>query len=452
MIISPLEQFNILSLSDFSLSGGFEIFYSSFLFWIWSLFYNLPIFLINFLLNNITTVFAQYTGIFSNFISFLTDFYQLLITNFFYLFAHFVSFFLIIFKIESIYFINAFFYNIYNSCLSYIWVICYQNLNIFYSADHISLITIPFSILGDSTVLTSGANLNLDNSISTSSSLSPVAASNIALICNSLGLFLINCYFFFFEFYLTIKTFIYAVLIENLLKLSLCNFSYLIFSLNTSTFFQLLGITLISLLFLTITWKNSITLVATNRWQTVLEMFYQVILNVVNDNAGPKGKKFFPLIFTTFVIILTCNVLGMIPYSFTVTSHLIITFSTALAIFTGMNILGILKHGKHFLSLFFPPGAPLALAPLLVFIEFISYIFRVLSLSIRLFANLMSGHTLLKILATFSWGVVSLWGFFLLPITIILIVTGLEMAIAFLQAYIFSVLLCIYLNDAFNLH
>jgi ATP synthase subunit 6 len=92
----------------------------------------------------------------------------------------------------------------------------------------------------------------------------------------------------------------------------------------------------------------------------------------------------------------------MIPYSFTVTSHLIVTFTTALAIFTGMNILGILKHGKHFLSLFFPPGAPVALAPLLVLIEFVSYIFRVLSLSIRLFANLMSGHTLLKILATFS--------------------------------------------------
>jgi ATP synthase subunit 6 len=131
-------------------------------------------------------------------------------------------------------------------------------------------------------------------------------------------------------------------------------------------------------------------------------MFYQMILNVVNENAGVKAKKFFPLIFTTFVIILTCNLIGMIPYSFTVTSHLIVTFSTALAIFTGINILGILKHGKHFLSLFFPPGAPMALAPLLVLIESISYIFRVLSLSIRLFANLMSGHTLLKILATFS--------------------------------------------------
>jgi len=102
------------------------------------------------------------------------------------------------------------------------------------------------------------------------------------------------------------------------------------------------------------------------------------------------------------MLILACNLLGMIPYSFTVTSHLIITFSTALAIFGGMNIIGILKHRKHFLSLFFPPGAPIHLAPLLVLIETISYVFRVLSLSIRLFANLMSGHTLLKILASFS--------------------------------------------------
>ena len=107
------------------------------------------------------------------------------------------------------------------------------------------------------------------------------------------------------------------------------------------------------------------------------------------------------------MLILICNVLGMIPYSFTVTSHLIVTFSTALAIFVGINIIGILKNRKHFLSLFFPPGAPLALAPLLVLIELVSYVFRVFSLAIRLFANLMSGHTLLKILSSFGWAAVS---------------------------------------------
>jgi ATP synthase subunit 6 len=131
-------------------------------------------------------------------------------------------------------------------------------------------------------------------------------------------------------------------------------------------------------------------------------MFYQIILGLVKENVGDKGLKFFPLIFTTFMLMLGCNVLGMIPYSFTVTSHLIVTFTTALAIFAGMNIIGILKHRKHFLSLFFPPGSPVALAPLLVIIELVSYVFRVISLSVRLFANLMSGHTLLKILAGFS--------------------------------------------------
>lgn len=131
-------------------------------------------------------------------------------------------------------------------------------------------------------------------------------------------------------------------------------------------------------------------------------MLYQVVPGIVNESAGTAGRRYFPLIFTTFLIILFRNLLGMIPYSFTVTSHLIVTFAMALAIFIGINILGILKNGTHFLSLFFAPGAPLALAPLLVFIELVSYVFRVLSLSIRLFANLMSGHTLLKILSTFG--------------------------------------------------
>jgi ATP synthase subunit 6 len=139
-----------------------------------------------------------------------------------------------------------------------------------------------------------------------------------------------------------------------------------------------------------------------NSWQSALEMIYSVILNVVNENAGPRLIKYFPLIFTIFMIILACNLLGMIPYSFTATSHLIVTFCTALAGFVGLNVIGIMKNRTHFLSLFFPPGAPIALAPLLVFIELVSYVFRVLSLSIRLFANLMSGHTLLKILSSFA--------------------------------------------------
>lgn len=439
MIISPLEQFNILSIADFTLAGGFEILYATILFGIWSLFYIYPISLLEFLLNNSLIPISLIT-------SFLVDFYHFFLSGIFFIFSRIFSEILITLNITALYNSADVFYNIYHSTLSYIWFVGYKNLDIFYSADHLSFINVPYNFLfyKDDAITTTLANKDAFNLF--------MVQTDLNLISGSFGTFLANLYFIFFEIFLSIKMFLYENIVVNLLNLSSCDFSYLIFSLNVSTLWQILGISVVSLLFLSTTWKNSLTLVSKNTWQTVLELFYQFILNVVNENAGVKGRKFFPLIFTTFVIILTSNVLGMIPYSFTVTSHLIVTFCTALAIFTGMNILGILKHRKHFLSLFFPPGAPLALAPLLVLIEFVSYVFRVLSLSIRLFANLMSGHTLLKILATFSWGVVSLWGIFLLPITIIFIVTGLEMAIAFLQAYIFAVLLSIYLNDAFNLH
>jgi len=173
---------------------------------------------------------------------------------------------------------------------------------------------------------------------------------------------------------------------------------------------------------------------------------------VVADNAGPKGRKFSPLIFTTFMIILICNVQGMIPYSSTVTSHLIVTFSLALAIFIGINTIGVLKNGRHFLSLFFPPGAPLPLAPLLVFTELVSHVFRVSSLSIRLFANPMSGHTLLKILSGSARAAVSARGLSPIPLVTILLVTGSESATAPLQAYTSAAPPRIHINDAFNLH
>lgn len=329
------------------------------------------------------------------------------------------------------------------SGLSSVWAYVSLSSDIFYSADQLFL-----------TILNPGAeelgkavNSSVGNDFSKDIGIIFAAADFIGDVS-----YLTNIRFMFLELVFTVYAVFAAIAGKLIPGGPTCDLSFLIFSLDVSTIWQAFGLITLALIFLTTTWNGALTLVAKNRWQTLLEIFYQVILNVVNENAGPKGRKFFPLIFTTFALILTCNVLGMIPYSFTVTSHLIVTFCTALAIFTGMNILGILKHRKHFLSLFFPPGAPLALAPLLVLIEFVSYVFRVLSLSIRLFANLMSGHTLLKILATFSWGVVSLWGVLLFPVIIILIVTGLEMAIAFLQAYIFSVLLCIYLNDAFNLH
>lgn len=192
-------------------------------------------------------------------------------------------------------------------------------------------------------------------------------------------------------------------------------------------------------------------------WQSIIEMLYEfVFYNVVSENIKKGGGLYFPVLFSVFLFILFCNLLGMVPYGFTVTSHIIVTLSLALTIFVGINIIGVKTHGLHMLSLFLPPGAPLIMAPLLVFIEVVSYSFRVVSLSLRLFANMMSGHCLLKILAGFAWTMFSslsiLSVFHVVPLIVIFAIIGLELGIAFLQAYVFTLLLCVYLNDAISLH
>lgn len=193
-----------------------------------------------------------------------------------------------------------------------------------------------------------------------------------------------------------------------------------------------------------------------NHWQSITELMYEFIQGMLFEALGYKGSRFFPFIFSTFTFIFFCNVLGMIPYTFTVTSHIIFTFGLGMTTFIGLNIIGLKRHGLHFFSLFLPPGAPLALAPLLVPIELISYVFRVVALSVRLFANMMAGHTLLKILATFAWKMLAAGGIFLIiqlfPMIVIIAITGLELAIAFLQAYVWTTLTCLYLSDAINLH
>ena len=202
-----------------------------------------------------------------------------------------------------------------------------------------------------------------------------------------------------------------------------------------------------------VTFKS--TLVPT-RWQSVVEILYEFVLSLLVENIGEKGVKYFPIMFTTFMFIFSCNIIGMIPYSFTITSHLVVTFGLAMSLFLGINIIGVRTHGFHFLSLFLPAGAPLAMSPFLVLIELVSYFFRVISLAVRLFANMMAGHTLLKILAGFAWTMISVGGILyivhLVPLLVIFAIVGLEFAIAFLQAYVFTVLSCIYLNDAINLH
>jgi ATP synthase subunit 6 len=197
--------------------------------------------------------------------------------------------------------------------------------------------------------------------------------------------------------------------------------------------------------------------IAPSRWQSFAEDIYNFALTLVNENINsPRAHQFFPIIFTLFTFLLFANVLGMIPYSFTVTSHLVVTFGLSFGMFFGLNFIGIAHHGFHFLSLFLPPGAPLFMAPFLVLIELISYSFRVASLAVRLFANMMAGHALLKILAGFIFAMFSAGGIMYLlhlaPLAIVFAIMGLEFGIACLQAYVFTVLTCIYINDALNLH
>ena len=185
------------------------------------------------------------------------------------------------------------------------------------------------------------------------------------------------------------------------------------------------------------------------RWQSLAEIFYEVIANMLRDNVGSGGRPYFPFIFTLFIFVLFCNVIGMVPGSFTVTSHIIVTFGLAGVVFIGVTIIGIWKHGFKFLSLFFPHGAPWWTAFILIPVELVSYLSRPVSLSVRLFANMTVGHVLLKVIA----GFIALMGVAgIVPFVFLIPLTALEIGIAVLQAYIFTILSCVYLHDALHLH
>jgi F-type H+-transporting ATPase subunit a len=185
------------------------------------------------------------------------------------------------------------------------------------------------------------------------------------------------------------------------------------------------------------------------RWQSMAELCYEFIAGMVRDNIGAEGRQFFPFVFSLFMFILLGNMLGLIPYSFTFTSHLVVTFGMAMVVFVGATIVGFVKHGIGFFGFFLPHGVPWYIAPLLVPIEILSYFTRPISLSLRLFANMTAGHTMLKVFAGF---VVALGLFGVFPLVFVVALTGLELLIAFLQAYVFTILTCIYLNDALNMH
>jgi F-type H+-transporting ATPase subunit a len=192
------------------------------------------------------------------------------------------------------------------------------------------------------------------------------------------------------------------------------------------------------------------------RWQSVAEMYYDFIVGMVKEQIGKPGRKYFPFIFSIFTFVLLNNVIGLIPYTLTPTSHFVITMTLSCTIFIGVTIIGVVKHKHRFLGFFLPPGAPIQLAPFLVVIEMISYFFRAISLGVRLFANMLSGHCLVKILAGFAWTMLQLGGgmvYAAIPLLIVVVaVFFLEIGVAFLQSYVFTILTCIYFKDAIELH
>ena len=217
-------------------------------------------------------------------------------------------------------------------------------------------------------------------------------------------------------------------------------------SYTNSSLFMSLAIFFVTFLLLSSIKNKSLI---PSRFQSISEIFYEFIANMVSDNIGDKGRKFFPLIFTLFTFLLFGNMLGMLPYSFTFTSHIIVTFVLAMFIFLIVTLLGIFIHGFKFFGLFVPKGVPMLMLPLMIPIEIISYLSRPISLSVRLFANMMAGHTMLKIFAGF---IVPLGIFGVAPLMVDVALTALEVLIAFLQAYVFTILTCLYLNESINLH
>jgi len=186
------------------------------------------------------------------------------------------------------------------------------------------------------------------------------------------------------------------------------------------------------------------------RWQSMAELSYEFIASMVRDNVGTEERKYFPFIFSLFMFILFANLIGLLPYSFTFTSHIIVTFAMAIMVFLGVTVIGIVRHKLHFFSFFMPAGVPKIMAPILVPIEIVSYLSRPVSLSIRLFANMMAGHTMMKVFAGFviPLGILGGWA----PLAVDVALTGFEFLVAFLQAYVFTILTCLYLNDAIHLH
>jgi len=237
-------------------------------------------------------------------------------------------------------------------------------------------------------------------------------------------------------------------------------FSIKLFSLDfsfTNLFFiNVLVLVAFSILISFISSDDSSFFLIPNNWQTLIETVYETVSQLLFDNINVEGEKYFPFVSVLFLFILLVNLIGLVPYSFTITSHLIVTFTLSCAVFIGVNIICIKIHKIEILSLFIPSNTSFGLALLLVPIEFIAYLFKPLSLGIRLFANLMAGHTLLKVIVGFSWSMLLLEDvlsfFHIVPLLVLVVLMGLELGVAMIQAYVFTILTCLYLNDSINLH
>jgi F-type H+-transporting ATPase subunit a len=218
-------------------------------------------------------------------------------------------------------------------------------------------------------------------------------------------------------------------------------------SFTNASLFMVIAVVLISAFLILAMSRRALV---PGRIQSIAELSYEYIANMVRENLGEEGMKYFPWVFTIFMFILTLNLLGMLPHAYTVTSHIIVTFALAGMVWLVVTVIGFVRHGPGFLRLFVPSGVPWWLLPIIVPIELISYFIRPISHSVRLFANMMAGHTMLKVFAGFVIGLGALGGW--APLVFLVGFTGLEVVVAFLQALIFTVLTCIYLNDALHMH
>jgi F-type H+-transporting ATPase subunit a len=220
---------------------------------------------------------------------------------------------------------------------------------------------------------------------------------------------------------------------------------------TNSSLYMVIAVLLIALLLVGATAGRSLV---PGRLQSLAELSYEFVATTIRSTAGSEGMKFFPLVFSLFMFILVANIVGLIPYTFTITSHIIITVSLALLVFLTVVIYGFAKNGLHFFKLFVPSGIPIFILPLVVFIEVFSFFLRPISHSVRLFANMLAGHIALKVFASFipllaGLGIAGYAGA-VMPLGMVIALTALELLVAFLQAYVFTILTCIYLNDAIH--